>query len=291
MKDLAEEYLLVCEADGYTEQTIYQKRALLNQFFKYCNQNEIEDIEEITSAFLRKWIIDEKKRCKANTINGKIQHIRPFFNWLMEEEIIDKNPWAKIKLLKSPQPIIPAYDKDDIYKMLDYWKGNKFIPVRNRTIITILAETGIRNSEMRKIKLDDIGENAIRILGKGNKVRYVPISKVLKLQLTKYLRIRKVYMDGYESDLLFVSRYRREVTRFALVKMIREMGEALDIDVANTIHNFRRFYIQNMIEKVDIYTLSKTVGHSKIQTTQIYLESIADKRTLERASKHSPLST
>jgi integrase/recombinase XerD len=291
MKDLAEEYLLVCEADGYTVQTVLQKRMLLNQFIRYCNQNEVEDVEEITSAFLRKWIIDQKKRCTANSINGKIQHIRPFFNWLKEEEIIDKNPWAKIKLLKSPPPIIPAYDKDDIHKMLDYWKGNKFMPVRNKTIIVCLAETGIRNSEMRNIKLTDISDNAIRIIGKGNKVRYVPISKILKLQLTKYLRIRKAYMEGHKSDLLFVSRYRREVTRFALVKLIKEMGEALDIDVANTIHNFRRFYIQNMIEKVDIYTLSKTVGHSKISTTQRYLESISDKRILERASKHSPLST
>ncbi|WP_160721663.1 tyrosine-type recombinase/integrase [Bacillus sp. USDA818B3_A] len=99
MKDLAEECLLVCEADGYTVETIRQKRVLLNQFIRYCNQNGVEDVEEITSAFLRKWIIDEKKRCKANSINAKIQHIRPFFNWLIEEEIIEKNPWAKIKLL------------------------------------------------------------------------------------------------------------------------------------------------------------------------------------------------
>ena len=54
MKDLAEEYLLVCETDGYTVETIRQKRVLLNQFIRYCNQNEIEDVEEITSAFLRK---------------------------------------------------------------------------------------------------------------------------------------------------------------------------------------------------------------------------------------------
>ncbi|MBT2656642.1 tyrosine-type recombinase/integrase [Bacillus sp. ISL-18] len=291
MKDLAEEYLLVCEADGYTVETIRQKRVLLNQFIRYCNQNDVEDVEEIASAFLRKWILDEKTRCKANSINSKIQHIRPFFNWLIEEEIIEKSPWAKIKLLKSPPPIIPAYDKEDIHKMLNYWKGNKFMPVRNKTMIICLAETGVRNSEMRNIKLTDISNNAIRIMGKGNKIRYVPLSKVLKVQLNKYLRIRKEYMEGHESDLLFVSRYRRNVTRFALVKLIKEMGEVLDIDVAKTIHNFRRFYIQNMIEKIDIYTLSKTVGHMKISTTQRYLESIADKRILERASKHSPLST
>jgi len=156
MKDLAEEYLLVCETDGYTVETIRQKRVLLNQFIRYCNQNEIEDVEEITSAFLRKWIIDEKKRCKGNSINAKIQHIRPFFNWLIEEAIIERNPWSKIKLLKSPPPII-HYDKEDIYKMLNYWKGNKFMPVRNKTMVVCLEETGIRNTEMRNIKLNKQG--------------------------------------------------------------------------------------------------------------------------------------
>jgi site-specific recombinase XerD len=69
MKDLAEEYLLVCETDGYTVETIRQKRVLLNQFIRYCNQNEIEDVEEITSAFLRQWIIDEKKRCMIEKVD------------------------------------------------------------------------------------------------------------------------------------------------------------------------------------------------------------------------------
>jgi integrase/recombinase XerD len=287
MKELLEEYLMVCESNGHSPNTVQQNKVVLNQFIRLVDDVNVTEVDTMT---IRKWRIDQQKRCKANTINTKHIIIRSFYNWLVEEEVIDSNPFAKMKLLKSQQPIIQAYDRSDIDLMLNYWKGNNFMPVRNKTIITILAETGIRSSEMRGIRLDDISDNAIRILGKGNKMRYVPISKILKLQLTKYLRIRKAYMDGHESDLLFVSRYRREVTRFALLKLIKEMGEVLGIDVANTIHNFRRFYIQDMIEKVDIYTLSKTVGHSKITTTQLYLNSIADKRVLERASKYSPLS-
>jgi integrase/recombinase XerD len=287
MKNLAEEYLMVCDSNGHSTTTLQTNKVIINQFIKFVGNVEVEDID---TGLLRKWILEQKKTCKHTTINTKIISVRSMFNWLVEEEIIDSNPFARIKLLKASQPVIQAYDKDDIKLMLNYWKGNNFMPVRNKTMIVMLAETGIRNSEMRNIKLDDISDNAIRIMGKGSKVRYVPISKPLRLQLTKYIRVRKAYMDGYESPLLFVSRYRKEVTRFALVKLIKEMGESLGIDVANTIHNFRRFYIQDMIEKVDIYTLSKTVGHSKITTTQRYLESITDKRILERASKHSPLS-
>lgn len=287
MNSLVEEYLLVCDSNGHSTATLQTTKVILNQFIKYIGDIDVTDVD---TGLLRRWILEQKKTCKANSINTKIICVRSFFNWLVEEEIIDGNPFAKIKLLKAPAPIIKAYDKNDINRMLGFWKGNNFMSVRNKTIIVMLAETGVRNSELRKIKLDDIAENAIRIEGKGAKVRYVPISKVLKLQLTKYLRIRKAYMDGYESDLLFVSRYHREVTRFALIKVIKEMGEALGIDVANTIHNFRRFYMQDMIQKVDIYTLAKTVGHSKITTTQRYLESIADERVLAIASKHSPLS-
>ncbi|MCM2531657.1 tyrosine-type recombinase/integrase [Neobacillus pocheonensis] len=288
MRSLAEEYLLVCESNGHSTATLQTTKVIINQFIKYVGDIDVIDVD---TGLLRRWILEQKKTCKANTINTKIICVRSFFNWLVEEEIIDGNPFAKIKFLKAPAPIIKAYNSDDINRMLGYWKGNNFIPVRNKTMIIMLAETGVRSAEMRNIKLEDISDNAIRILGKGNKVRYVPISKVLKLQLTKYLRIRKQYMETYESDLLFVSRYRKEVTRFALIKLIKEMGETLGIDVANTIHNFRRFYIQDMIQKVDIYTLAKTVGHSKITTTQRYLESIADERVLQLTSKHSPLSS
>jgi integrase/recombinase XerD len=287
LKELVEEYLMVCQSNGHSPATQGTTKTILNQFIRFVGNVTVNDVD---SSLLRRWRIEEQKRCKATTINTKHICIRSFFNWLVEEEIIDSNPFAKMKLLKAPQPVIQAYSMDDINLMLGYWKGNGFMPVRNKTMIVILAETGIRNSEMRNIKLEDVGDNAIRIMGKGSKVRYVPISKVLRLQLTKYLRIRKAYLQDSDIQLLFVSRYRKEVTRFALVKLIKEMGEALGIDVANTIHNFRRFYIQDMIEKVDIYTLSKTVGHSKITTTQRYLESITDMRILERASKHSPLS-
>lgn len=287
MSELVEEYLLVCESNGHSPATLQTTKTILNQFIRFVGDVNVVVIDTRT---LRRWILEQQKTCKANTINTKIITVRSFFNWLCEEEIIDHNPFTKIKLLKSPQPIIQAYERADIDRMLNYWKGNSFMAVRNKTIITMLVETGIRNSELRNIKLSNISDNAIEILGKGNKVRHVPISRALRLQLTKYLRVRKAYMQGHDKNLLFVSRYRREVTRFALLKVIREMGETLSIDVSNTIHNFRRFYIQDMIEKVDIYTLSRTVGHSKITTTQRYLESITDKRVLERASKYSPLS-
>jgi integrase/recombinase XerD len=293
MYDLAEEYLIKCQTEGLTKTTVSHKRQLLKQFFKWLESKDVDDLEDVTSGTVRKWILwEQEKGNKGNSINGKIQHLRPFFKWLVEEEIIDRNPWKGIKLLKCNPPKIKAYDKQDILAMLDYWNNNSFISVRNKTIITVLAETGIRNSELRNIRIGDIYDNSIAILGKGNKMRHVPISKILSVQLRKYLRVRKKYLEQFdeETDVLFINRLRRRMTRQALLKMIREMGEELGIDVSRSIHNFRRFYMQEMVMKVDIYTLAKTVGHSKITTTQRYLESIVDERIIEIASRNSPLS-
>src|SRR5213080_5018979 len=109
MRSLAEEFLLVCESSSHSIATLQTTKVILNQFIKYAGEIDITDVD---TGLLRRLILEQKKTCKANTINTKIICVRSFFNWLLEEEIIDGNPFAKIKLLKAHAPIIQAYDKD-----------------------------------------------------------------------------------------------------------------------------------------------------------------------------------
>jgi site-specific recombinase XerD len=89
MKELVEEYLLVCESNGHSPATLQTTKTILNQFIRFVGDVDVVDIDTRT---LRRWLLEQQKTCKANTINTKIITVRSFFNWLCEEEIIDHNP-------------------------------------------------------------------------------------------------------------------------------------------------------------------------------------------------------
>lgn len=139
--------------------------------------------------------------------------------------------------------------------------------------------------------MEDIKDNAIEIHGKGNKIRYVPLTDALGLQLTKYKKERVKYLDVREVETLFISQLKKPLTRTGLYQLINNevFKDIEDTDgVPITVHNFRRFFAQQMLDNVDLYTVSRLLGHSNITTTERYVRGTEDKKILERGMA-SPL--
>ncbi|MGF6950554.1 integrase/recombinase XerD [Neobacillus sp. B4I6] len=289
IKDLLEEYELEVSVRNLSES--YQKNMVINVNLFIRLVGDLP-VKEIGKAHLKKFIIHEQKRgIKAVSINLRLKHLKSMFLYAIEEGYMEKNPVDSISLLKQEKPLIMAYSESHINKLLDSIKGKGFMPIRNKTIITLLVETGLRNSELCSIKLSDISTNSIKILGKGSKWRVVPITQELQLQLIRYMRVRERYLNvnKQESPFLFISQTREKCSRSCILQMIKKVCKDLGIDVPNTIHNFRRSYIQQMVNNTDLYTVSRLVGHSNISTTQRYLESISNDKLIENGM-NSPLS-
>lgn len=287
LEDLLEEYLLELSVKGYSKDTIKTNRDSVNTFIKFTGDGVI--VNQVNLILFKRFIADQQTRCKASTINARAKVIRSMFSWAVQEELLDKNPLERFKLLKVEKPMIKAYSKSDAQKLLYSLKGNDYFTVRNRTIITMLVETGIRNTELCSIKLKDVHDDSIRIEGKGNKIRFVPISNPLQLQLRRYKRVRDSFMSGESSEYLFVSNRRDKLMRKSLLAIITKICDAVGINVATTVHNFRRMFAQQMLRQVDLYTLSRLLGHSQLQTTERYIVSIEDAVIMERGRLHSPL--
>ncbi|MFF3023766.1 tyrosine-type recombinase/integrase [Gottfriedia sp. NPDC057948] len=188
--------------------------------------------------------------------------------------------------------MIKTFNHDHVKAIINFYNGKFYLDIRNKTLVTMLIETGIRNSEIRQIQLNDISDNAIRILGKGNKIRYVPISLHLQKQLYKFLRKREEYINGkgFTTLFLFVSTHGGMLTIKMPLNVVKRACLELGIeDVNGIVHNCRRYYAQTMLDNTDIYTVSRLLGHTELRTTQIYLNSTDDKVILERGM-NSPLS-
>lgn len=295
-----DEYLMDMEVRGLSHHTI---RGAYETIIQVINRVGIETLEELNTRAIKLYIKSmQDSGIKATSINSRLRHLKMFFKFMLEEELIEKNPMDKIQSVKQQKNIIKTYTKQDIEKVLNYYDGKDFMSIRNRTMIMMYCETGIRSTELRTIKFSDVHDGSMRILGKGNKVRYVPISLPLKRQMVRYERARKVFMfkpsrflNHNECEFYFVGKSRNQLHHTIPLRIIDDMKNGrgaykkdIELSVKPTVHHFRRYYAQQMLNNVDLYTLSRLMGHSSVLITQRYIEGIEDSEIIKKGM-NSPL--
>lgn len=280
MKQILNIYLNDLELQSFSARTIKTYRNNIGQLIKYLNSMDITNIEDISPMHIKQFIAFKRENnCSAVYINNLLKCYRPFFNWCIEMEYIETNPLSKIKNLKAPKPIIQTFNDTEAKSMMEYYRGSDFLSIRNKTIVTLLFETGIRANELCNIKLCDFMQTYILINGKGNKQRIAPISMQLLKQLNKYMRYRNREFEQ-PNDWLFLSRNNRKLTIEMLEVIIRDSGISVRKEIRCSPHTIRHFYSnQQILKGTDIYTLSLLLGHNSLEVTQTYLKSL-DKNLL-----------
>jgi integrase/recombinase XerD len=244
MKNCVKEYLLDIQIKGYTKATLKNKRNALNHFADWCT----EDIEDIRPVHIKQFIqLQMEKGLQPASINFYLKQLKAFFLWCKEEEqaFIRKSPTDNIKLLRQEKTMIKTYSDKDVKALLGYYNGKTYLHVRNKTMIMILVETGIRNNELCSIKLEDMYDDVIKVSSKG-KTRFVPISIHLKKQILRYLRVRDAYDKATECSYLLVSTMGGGITTDVPLNVLKKAGNAIGIDVKILVHSMRRYYAQTM---------------------------------------------
>ena len=171
--------------------------------------------------------------------------------------------------------IIQTFTDSEVRKMIDVYKYDSYINARNKCIIALLFDTGIRNLELCNLKRIDVRETTIFILGKGNKERLVPISPDLKKVMIKCERIRDMYLkdDILHYDNYFLSYRNRPMTGEAIERVVKLCGEKAKVrDVIRCIpHTCRHYFAQAQLRNgLDVYSLSRLLGHEKVDITKRY---------------------
>ena len=170
-----------------------------------------------------------------------------------------------------------------------------FLDLRNKLILAVAFDTGARNSEICDIMCKDIKSDVILIHGKGNKERHVPITPYVKRLMLKYERIKSSYFidSTMHCDNYFLSRTGRALTKEALERIFNQANEKAGVreEIRCSPHTARHYYAQtNLRNGLDVYSLSRLLGHENINITKRYLQSIQDESIVMMATKSSPLS-
>lgn len=295
LDDVFKEYLYEIKTRNYTERTIKGYKNNLNRFFSYCKTElEIIELEEITHLHIKKYLNYLKsKDLSFSYINGILKNIRSFYAYCYKEEYC-LNIAKKVEFLKENKVIIKTFNDNEVRRLLEAFKMNSYINARNKCIIRLLFDTGIRNFELCNIKKIDVKETVIYIYGKGRKERVVSISPQLKKIMIKYERIRDNYLkdDILHFDNYFLSFRNKPLTIEAVERVLRLAGEKAKVrsEIRCSPHTCRHYFAQAQLKNgLDIYSLSRLLGHEKIDITKRYLQSINDKDIVELSTATSPL--
>lgn len=292
VSECIKDYLVELEIRKYSTNTRAKYKCQLGVFSDWCKEQGIEEMEEIRMPIVKQYtqyLIN--KGLKGSTINLYLRVLKVFIKYCYDEEYGGFNTSAKkISFVKQDKPVLPTFTVKDVKAMLETCKGNTFIDVRDRTILILFFETGIRLGELLNIKEVDIHDDYILIYGKNRKQRMIPITPMVKKALFRYIRAKDNYFSGkIVGEYLFLSYRGKRLSPSAVDKMIKDRGTHIS-DVRVSPHTCRHFFAQQQIKMgTDIYTISRLLGHENIGITQVYLNSLKDKDIVNIAKNNSVL--
>lgn len=247
----------------------------LKIFYLFLKENNKQKISEITPDDIELFIgylRDIGK--KTSTIIRAITAIRSLYRFLVQERIIDKNIAQNIEMPKQEKKLPVFLTIDEVELLLKQPNIENKFELRDKAMLELLYATGMRVSELINIKIDDINfkKRFVRIFGKGNKERIVPISKIAIEYIQKYLKKgRPLISKDKQKEILFLNCHGKKMTRQGFWKLIKKYAKRANINKNITPHVLRHSFATHLIENnADLRAVQEMLGHSDIATTQIY---------------------
>ena len=243
----------------------------LTSFNEYLNNKNVNNISTNDITTYINYLSDMKEKDK--TIARKIVSIRTFFDYLMKEEIIKKNPCEKIESPKLKKSLPKTLDVEEIDKLLSF-KPKSALEYRNKAMIELIYATGLRVSELVNLQINDINlkDNYVRVFGKGKKERIVPMADITTKILEEYITFyRDELLKGYLTDKVFISSYGKGITRQGFFKILKSTAKKQGINKDFSPHTLRHSFATHLLlYGADLKSISDMLGHENIKTTQIY---------------------
>ncbi len=293
IKLLIEEYKLNLEAGNRSQKTISWYLDILdNFFFKYLpSERIIRPIDKLGREEVRSYIkhlqssnrwpnrVNQDKdfgKLSPFTIQGKIRALKAFWSWLFKEEHIDSNPLAGLPLPKVPKNMIVILEKEQIIQLLKAIDKHALLGARNYMILLLLIDTGLRISELTRIKMTDITltQGYIKVIGKGQKERLVPFSTRTKKELIRYIKPYRPSLCGIDSSYLFPTKDGDNISVNCVQQMIKRLASKAGLKNVKCHPHIFRHTCATMLRArgCSPEILQLIMGHESFQTTQKYLQ-------------------
>ena len=258
----------------FSENTCVAYKNDLNQFIDFAQINIQEELKEVNYQLIRSWIVNLiDQGSNHRTVNRKLSTLRTFYRWCLKQGFTDTNPMLKIKgpKLEKRLPVFLKQSELDEQKLAPLFSED-FDGIRDRLIVELFYQTGIRLSELITLKEEDVTNSSIKVLGKRNKERIIPISIELSNQISVYQKHK--YLNGISaSNLLTLINGKNLYPKLVYRKINYYLGLVSSIDKKSP-HVLRHTFATHMLNNgTGLETLKNILGHASLSATQVYTHS------------------
>ncbi|BCW96785.1 MAG: tyrosine-type recombinase/integrase [Fimbriimonadales bacterium] len=256
-------------------------------FLVFLQEREKTRFDEVQPHDIRAYLLQLKQAGRApHTLVKHHTILRTFWNWCMREGLTEHNPFAKVEKPKAPQKVKPALTPEEIEQILQACEGTHWLRLRDKALILLLLDTGMRIHEAHSMAVGDAKQNCLLIRGKGAKQRMVFLSPEVRLALARYLKACPFPLQ--ESSPLWHGRY-GALTLDGLLQVVDRIGRRAGLPKHLGAHAFRRtFATWSLRNGIDLEHLRQLMGHSDYTVLRQYL-ALVENDLKQAHAQHSPL--
>ncbi|MES2577997.1 MAG: tyrosine-type recombinase/integrase [Bacteroidota bacterium] len=275
--------------DAFRDYLQLEKKYSSHTVTAYCNDitsfesfNTIhfdqQNIEQVNYSQIRSWIVSLVDNDISNTsVNRKIASLKAFYKFLLKTKQIEVSPLLKHKALKTPKLLQIPFSEKEVIDVLDIAQSAVgFEGVRNKLVIDLFYTTGMRRAELISLKITnvDLSGSTIKVLGKRNKERIIPVLPIIKEQFALYLKERESLLSIEDHDYLFLTKKGLKLNDSFVYRLINSYFSTVSEKVKKSPHILRHTFATHLLNNgADLNSVKELLGHSSLASTQIYTHS------------------
>jgi len=268
------DYLLI--EKNYSQHTVNAYVNDLSELSGFAqNEYEQESIDKVNYAQIRSWIVSLSEGNISNrSINRKISSLKAYYRFLLKTGQIETSPLTKHKALKTSKKIEVPFSQEEMSLVLnDCFFEDTYEGVRDYLIIELFYSTGIRRSELINIKLKDVDDHnkTLRVLGKRNKERVIPLLESVHSNILDYLLRRKEVPGSNKNEHLFLTKKGAKIYETLVYRIINEYFSKASTKVKKSPHILRHTFATHLLNQgANLNAVKELLGHSSLASTQVY---------------------
>lgn len=275
----------------YSPLTVRAYSGDLEDYARFClEEYQISDLEKVEYGIIRSWIVQLSNSQLSNrSINRKLSSLKAYYKFLLKIGVIEISPLARHRSLKTPKKVEVPFSESEMDKvLLQIPFDDNFEGVRDRLIIELLYATGIRRSELVNLKMTqiDLSSKTIKVIGKRNKERIVPLLDSTVHFMEAYIRERNDLVEISDKAHLFLLKSGNKIYETLVYRIINKYFSLVSPKVKKSPHILRHTFATHMLNKgADLNSVKELLGHSSLASTQVYTHtSIAELKKVHGSS-------
>jgi integrase/recombinase XerC len=268
------EYLL--HEKKYSLHTVTSYKKDLESFYEFINaEYGSSQIDEVNYQQIRLWIVSLVESGISNrTVNRKISALNSYYKFLIKIEQIKASPLAKHKALKTNKKVQIPFSEQEMKTVInELHHDTDFEGLRNRLIIEMFYATGIRRIELVQIKLSDIdlSNNTLKVLGKRNKERYIPLINSVVETINQYILVRNTLETIIDKPFLFLTKKGLKIYENLVYRIINDYFSKASTKVKKSPHILRHSFATHLLNQgANLNAVKELLGHTSLSATQVY---------------------